>query len=357
MLIAFLAINPEPDAFDLGLWTLDYQHGFIKRGMPGSVLDFFLNTPYQKDTLIAIFSCTHIITSILIFIFIKKQTDNITCIVIFSSGFLIQQLGYTTGKFDTLLIAIAIATLISLEKSASFLHLILTTALSALALLIHEGAALLTIPLIFSAFIIRSLYNNENILKPLVFLFITTIIFILVTIANKGSGISQSTLIEMGQRKLPELQTSNNAFRIFELSLKDNILWAISRLKDPATPSRFVLTLLAALPFIGILISFYMQLKEKIPALWIPIVITTGASASLYILGIDFSRWNAWIMTNTLFLIIFAARLTKTNVKTPKYLIISGILFLLWSGPFGVTVALPERGNFLHAIAGFIKLD
>lgn len=358
IIVSFLAINTEIDAFDLGVWALDYQNGFIKRGLAGSIIGSILNIPYEISSLTLIFICIYLITAAIVLAFlISKNISRSAAFVIFSSGFLIQQLGSTIGKFDPLLISLTIISLNIILISQKTTSLIPILLISIIAMLIHEGAALLCIPLIFCSLIVKSLHQRRGMLEPFLYVVISATVFSIILVANSRSAISGAEYIAMGQLKIPGLEADNDAFRLFKLSLTDNIHWAISKLKDPVTPSRIALTFIAGLPFIFILINYYRQLQKIIPYLWLPVAITISASSSLYLLGIDFSRWNAWILTNTFLILLVSAKVTETKLITPKYLVAIGFLVLLWSGPFGVTVALPERGNLLKALIDLLTLS
>ncbi|MCY0966357.1 hypothetical protein [Parathalassolituus penaei] len=350
--IATLAFYFQIDAFDLGIWTLDYSQGFIKRGLAGSIMSGALDTPYTIDSLRTAFASIYLILAIVLFQFLRSSTITpLLALTFFSSGFMIQQIGYTSAKLDGILLTITVCGLTLISHTSVSKSLAGIIALIIPALLIHEAAALLVVPILVIAMHIKETQLRTPPIHALVLLTVSVITFFTILSINSTSAISQSELIQSSQAKIGSLTADNNAFLVNKLSVTDNINWAITRLLAPETPSRIMLNLIAGLPFITILTAFYHQLKSKVRYLGLSLFVVIGASAFMYILGIDFSRWNAWILTNTTLLILFSAQITKKNLQPPRGTVILSWIFLLWSGPFGVTVALPQRGSLIYAIA------
>ena len=350
ILIAYLAFNLKFNDFDLGVWTFDYSHGFIKRGMAGEILSTIIEKPYSNHDLANVFIFIYSIFAILLFYFLNLGAlTKSTALALFASGFMIQQIGYTVEKLDAILLVISLAGLVVIHKLDIRYSMPVCTLLITTALLIHEASAMLVVPLIVSIFFIKERASNNFPTMSGILLIISIFSFSTIYYLHGLTDVSQTILTEMGKAKIPTLTDDNLAFKIYNLSLIDNMNWALERLHDPKTLTRTLLNIAAGLPFILLFVSFYLQLKDKSSWFWLPFIMVIGASACMYLLGIDFSRWNAWIMMNTTLFLTASALILSCKLKTSRYIIIAAWIFLLWSGPFGITISLPQRNSLIQS--------
>ena len=331
--------------FNYALWAVDYSHGFVRRGLGGEILGWFLSPPYPLAILDLLAAAAFVILALLIgWFFLSRRSFSVeAATVILGSGFFLQQLGYDQGKFDVWLLFLLVVALALIQIRRPLVTLLLLGAVTTIALLMHEGAALIVVPSIVAALWIQPLSVKARLQLTGSYFALALAIFSAVYIFGSSDMPAEQRYLE-AVSLMPFLTPDNDVFNIAVRTLSGNVDWALERLEGENTPSRMMLNLAASLPFLLLLGISLLQLWPVSRASVAGAGLVMISMLPLYVLGIDFYRWNALILTLVFVYLAYAGHLLGVRFRIPPSILIGCCLFSLWSGPFGVTLALPERG-------------
>lgn len=336
------------------LWLVNYDLEFIKRGLIGSLLQF-LNPEYFTQFNI-IHSCSNItlyvltlLFSIFVYSYYKKQGFLLSlCLLL--AGFSLQQFAYDQGRLDQINYILLFISLFLLRKNHSNLILFVVTLISCLMLFITETSALIQIPVIFSA-LLFSRYPRENKIPiDIGFYVVAVAITFLFILIYGGLNVVDFDTWLLDLKKIAGFMPDPHAAEIIHRSLIDNLSYALNRLENPKMVSRFSMIFGVSLGAIMVMIKSWQQVRAHgdsyfVFLLWLPVF----SGIPLFFLGIDFFRWIACIFLNYFIVLGFYLNCANSSFKMNIH---SGWLYFwllmsLYSGPFGVTLALPERMQLL----------
>lgn len=146
-----------PNGFAEAHWLLDYQFGFIRRGLIGSICSLFSQAfnVQMSPAAISVLSTISLYCMSLAFLFVffrmvhlhQNKIDTTMLGVIFASSPFIVLNAHYFGYFDTVLYVLTIGSVMMVLKR----RLLLSAIISSLAILIHESYLVIGIPVIFLA--------------------------------------------------------------------------------------------------------------------------------------------------------------------------------------------------------------
>jgi hypothetical protein len=148
-------------------WLINYEWGFIKRGIWGTIMQPLINSGWQNKSaleIMSIISYPIFITTIgalfIVIYDINKKTKNFTSTIIL--GFLffaspyIEMTANTLGYLDQIILILGISSIAIAQKSPLASSIILS-----ISILIHEATFLTSYP-VFVFFIICTMINTQN---------------------------------------------------------------------------------------------------------------------------------------------------------------------------------------------------
>lgn len=335
-------------------WLMSYDLEFIKRGAAGSVFNIFVNTPISIWNITIAAYSIYFLLSICLALYVVPvfKNDILLITLLLSSGFAVQQLGYDIGRFDQIALLSTLLTLklSPLSKNYPFIITFLLIFLSAISMLIHEASALLAVPLTFSALSISTIKNKASYVYPSIYLISSICIF--ASIVLVGSPVtSAENWIDTLQNKA-DFEINLNSAAVTHNSLKDNILISLERLTTLKTLNRMLLVILFSTIYIyAIYRIFQKQLASESRAVSFLALLPIAATIPLYFLGLDYYRWIALAMLNTLLILSYLRHVTEApSIQLSKRALFLLVMFTLYTGPLGISTALPERLLFFHSI-------
>jgi hypothetical protein len=276
-----------------------------------------------------------------------------TLFVILSSGFYFQQYAYDLGKLDVIILMMVMIGLKIINPDRMKTTLVLIFFITTVALLIHEVSALLLVPIFLAGIWVQPLERVIRFKLVSAYFLYSILMFTVVYIAG-SSTVEASVRYQSSSTLMPFLTADNDVFNIAGRSFYDNFSWAMGRLMEEKTGSRVLLNLVACFPFLIILGSMIRELMKLKVSVVEVVVLVSGSVLFLYFLGVDFYRWNALLMSLLFILLAYVGGVVKITYSVPLWLVWIALVFSLWSGPLGISVALPSRFFLFSGLEGII---
>lgn len=334
-------------------WLMDYEYEFVKRGAIGEILTILYPQAISLDLLTKTSIIFYILLAVTLgyFLFSQMKDRPLLAFAIFSSGFAIQQFAYDAGRFDQPILLLTLLSLIILSRrDFSWPPIYFATTLSIASLLIHEGSALISVPLVFSAILIKTLETRSSKRYAIFYISLTVSAFFLIS-ANGGLSSQQSGVwLEYLQGKTEDFDIDYNSAIVPFSSLSENVGMTMERLLQKQSLNRFALIVVVSIPFIilltGLIRSFqfahaYSRLLCFLPAVSV---------LPLFVLGLDFYRWTAIILLNLSLITAFFYTQTPNTFTPKKWLYYTLLAMVVYSGPYGISTALVDRGFILKQV-------
>ncbi|OUS41566.1 hypothetical protein A9R00_00290 [Oleispira antarctica] len=335
-------------------WVMSYDLEFIKRGAIGSITSDLFTLPISLEQISLAAYCVYFLLSIFLILYVVPAfKDDLPLItLLLSSGFALQQLGYDIGRFDHIVLLLTLVTLkiAPLCKNNPALVTILLILLSALSMLVHEAAALIAIPLTFSALSISIIKNEKSYLCPSVYLASSICIFFAIIIM--GSPITSPEQWVAFLQSKADFVINLNSAAVTHNSLQDNILISFERLITTKTANRMLLVFIFSSAYIYIIYRiFQKQLINENRSIAFLTLLPIMATIPLFFLGLDYYRWIALAMLNTLLILTFLRHMTeKKPINASRKTLFILATFTLYAGPLGISIALPDRLMLFRSI-------
>ena len=191
--------------WSLGEWLINYQGGFVRRGLFGQIFQIYENpghvvNVFQKVVIFLFF------TSILIYLFLERNKSlllQFTIIVLFCSGgivdFLTSDKNFEYLDRKEILFYLILMSLLLLKyffPLNSYTWIISCAILSSLMILTHELFAVYFVPSLYFIIFLNNFNNKKFLLSSsLLYLIPTTFVFLLVFI-NSGSVDTVKAIFE-----------------------------------------------------------------------------------------------------------------------------------------------------------------
>jgi len=328
-------------------WLMSYELEFIKRGFVGSAAPYLFSFPISLEQISTASYAVYFLLSIFLILYVAPafKDDILLITLLLSSGFALQQLGYDIGRFDHIVLLLTLTSLkiIPLCKSNPAVITILLILLSALSMLVHEAAALIAIPLTFSALSITMIKNEKSYLPPSIYLASSICIFFVIIIVGSPTTPPEQWIAFLQSKA--NFTINLNSAAVTHNSLQDNIQISIERLISTKTANRMLLVFVFSSSYIYIIYRiFQKQLINENRSIVFLTLLPIIATIPLFFLGLDYYRWIALAMLNTLLILTFLRHMTEKkpiNISRKALFILA--IFTIYAGPLGISIALPDR--------------
>ncbi len=352
-IIKFYSFYLEYSDWQYADWLINYQGGFIRRGLTGEILFQIYNiTNIKLDLLILLFvwSILFLITFFLIKSLKYLNNSRLDTLIFLSPGFFIYPImnSEIIGRKDILLFA-AVGILVFYERNfkSKFLLLYLVTTIFYISLS-HSGL-LFYIPYLIFLFILIKINRNEKIdFREILIILISTTFVLFFIYSNQGSKFQVIEICNSIKNFVLENCQNRAQFGWLSTPVEEHM-----KFKTRSNLDNYVLFYLVSLVlvfiFIGIKLFFskfetYSSNLNKIRPLYILLVLFF-LTLPVYILGYDWGRYISMSYYCSFFIYIFCIKkkmiifdISKTKLKLnlPKYAFVFFVLIYTvgWTFPF-----------------------
>tara|TARA_B100001063_G_scaffold227901_1_gene238797 strand:+ start:175 stop:1359 length:1185 start_codon:yes stop_codon:yes gene_type:complete len=352
-IIKFYSFYLEYSDWQYADWLINYQGGFIRRGLTGEILFQIYNiTNIKLDLLILLFVWS--ILFLIMFFLIKSlkylNNSRLDTLIFLSPGFFIYPImnSEIIGRKDILLFA-AVGILVFYERNfkSKFLLLYLVTTIFYISLS-HSGL-LFYIPYLIFLFILIKINRNEKIdFREILIILIGTTFVLFFIYSNQGSKFQVIEICNSIKNFVLENCQNRAQFGWLSTPVEEHM-----KFKTRSNLDNYVLFYLVSLVlvfiFIGIKLFFskfetYSSNLNKIRPLYILLVLFF-LTLPVYILGYDWGRYISMSYYCSFFIYIFCIKkkmiifdISKTKLKLnlPKYAFVFFVLIYTvgWTFPF-----------------------
>jgi hypothetical protein len=345
-----ISISHQADAYQIGDWLINYQGGFVRRGLMGQIIFEIASTAAQAIWLIVLIQIGFVLsTAYLILRLYLHTSKTITWwIFLFSPAFFLLFPLYNVGggfrKEIVVFFALSALAWGLNSKVPKRFWVMISTLTYAIAAFSHESAALCLpffIYLVFQAYQAQAISKNTFVILALAYGFIA---FIALGAASYFQGSLQTSerICQSWLEKGFDNAICQGSIHWLSSSLTNSLTFISQEVQSRSYISTYTfLALLSLLPIV--FIRWYK--KSAHIALF-----CAGALGilPLFIAGIDWGRW-IYLFITLLFICIFfdANRYSFTVPKLSMRWV--GAYLLLWSVP----MLLPGKPGILNTYSSF----
>lgn len=294
-------------------WVLSYDHGLIRRGLVGTILQVWFPIVTIKDVHLvsSIAYCTFLALLLALSYFLLRDRDKEGTLFRLILVFLVNpasiaMLANDLGRFDLFLVMIAflILSLMLLNK-----HFWLIPILMFSAMFIHEGFLILYAPTILSTLLFIYLWSGreKRILRTL-FFSVTSVLVPFFILYNYGGP-------RLGYEEFLQFIQSRAAFSISPLSIResyfsmsDHYALASSSLYDAGSIANLFLALLILSPVILILVNLWTHAQKNCRTLDRScgfVFLATLSGLMIVPVATDYGRWLSGVVFCNFFVVFF----------------------------------------------------
>jgi hypothetical protein len=324
-------------------FLVSYQeHGFIKRGLVGSIFKL-AHIPPTRENMSAFSAITAALAACLWLAVLGASGRSISrsekvsvAAILITSPATFSHFGFDAGRFDTLLLAIFLANILLIQKRAW----LCVGLASALALLVHEIYLLAFFPLIFCMVMreqgeaVRRI--GSVVLPPLA---VCLALFLFGGYEQGHEALYKSIYALSPYRDQLRPEVVNDAVSVWShaVGVAGSDSKILSTNMDTYQIKWLLVSLLPVLAMFASLVIFHLRSKLPISLL----TLCPLAPCLLFLVGIDYYRWTAFAWLG-IFMAILIERCKNPQTKSAFTLpeVIGHCLFLGF-GPLGVTDPLP----------------
>lgn len=292
-------------------WSVSYDTGFILRGLPGTIMGFFIQPISSIEVMIVNYV---LLAAYIAFIFIAAKSVYKTKKSIHTLLFLLFILvqppilqrwitSSTIGRLDALLAVTFIAIIIILLKSKKlYLKYLLANLITIFSLLCHEGFAIFFVPFIFIVF----LFQDKKIWRAMVAYLVPSVAAWFLIVSFGQADVPAYEFMEM----LNQNAITNGIYPFEQIKIEmvyysntlEKVRFAFNHYNETIL-AKVIITFALLSPSLYCFVSYWRKLflsgenkKEKTLILMLLIASFTPLVASIF--AIDIYRWIGWTLFN-----------------------------------------------------------
>jgi hypothetical protein len=358
-LLAGLASTYGPIAFNYGiaLYFLNYDHGFVKRGLIGELVAPLPHltraglVSLELAFILSAFAFTYVVFRRLLF---GTAQDRALAAALFAAPALLPHLGVLFAQPDVTLYLLLLLTLAAFLYLPAVTAAFASTALACLGLLCHEAFSLAFYPLI--AAILWDLCRHKRLRWILAALQVALVLAAFLVIVHFGKLKVPVSVILADAARRSSVPIQRQLFDVMASTYSEQRALVAHFYRFRNMQILYLLTILVSLPYFALLIALLRRTararSESTQDISVRIVLF-ALPLTLCYLGHDVSRWiAACAIDATLFLSYVA--LTDARARDTLRSWATGprpFLWLAWfliTGPYGATgISLAERFSVL----------
>lgn len=340
-----------------------YDTGFIKRGLIGSVVGYWvpqltLETLHRIQSYYATFNS--IIFASLVSLCISRAINcrqkgqgillaSILVLLLTSSGS-VQQIFFDLGRFDTFGFTLILIALIFILVSSSSTAFCIIIFINFLALLIHEAFIFWVVPISFGLWYFHT--GGRGVPR---WLFVLAALLILacfgVVFSSSYNDIAPLAVVLERLEMRSDFSLNEASLRIHYRTLSENIVYTAER----SFTLRRILGIFISVPVLSayVWLLWFVSAQgwtRRLFVLWIVAIAPLG----LFVVGHDHARWLAMVNFNlcmaTVLVLWSVKDELRPNLRATAFLAFFSIL-QLGLGPFGVSASFPELSSWIVLLA------
>lgn len=294
--------------YRLTQWLFNYQEGFLKRGLPGALLQW-LHIPVNRESLTAIsfilFALVTITFGLSIFRVYRNANYAGWAFIFFILALMnpgtLPHFAHDIGRFDGMGLILFILGLLTIEKLSSAISLPIVLAISIIMLLTHEAFFFVYLPPLLAFWVFKgtTIYKWIWAIGAFALLFVAT--YLISTHGVLRTDAEFNSLLSKKQAEIGSWVDPVSLVVIKSASLKENFELT---LKNAGSKDKVIdhikLLLFLLVPMYLVFGSYIRRLRRSLPnRLEVTVLFLSLFSAlGLYPLGYDHFRWWALILTN-----------------------------------------------------------
>jgi hypothetical protein len=376
--IKFYTFYQEYSAWQYADWIINYQGGFVRRGLIGEIL-FTIHRVFSiRLDLVTLLFVTSLFASLSYFL-IKSlkylENSKLDILIFLSPGFLIYPImnSEVIGRKD-ILITLAIAFFVFFESKFKSKNLILLLILFiSLISLSHSGLLFYTPYLIFLFFLIKINRNEVISLKDILIIFSSLLIILFLIFFNQGTIAQVEEICQSIKEFVTEDCKNSGQFLWLSTPASEHMNFKLSTNYNDYTII-YLLSLFLVNLFLGIKFysskfeSNHFNLNKTNPLIILFLLFLF--TFPIYILGFDWGRYISMSYSCTFFLYIFCKKndlfikyskneIAATNVFKFFFLLFVLIYCFSWTFPFydAQQFKYPLKKPFISITKQFIKTN
>ena len=376
--IKFYTFYQEYSAWQYADWIINYQGGFVRRGLIGEIL-FNVHKIFSiRLDLVTLLFVTSLFTSLSYFL-IKSlkylENSKLDILIFLSPGFVIYPImnSEVIGRKD-ILITLAIAFFVFFEKNFKSKNLlILLIASISLISLSHSGLLFYTPYLVFLFFLIKINRNEVISFKDILFILLSLFIILFLIFLNQGTVTQVEEICQSIKQFVIEDCKNSGQFLWLSTPANEHMNFKLSTNYNSYTII-YLLSLFLVNLFLGI--KLYLS-KFKTNHFNLnkinPLIILFSLflfTLPIYILGFDWGRYISMSYSCTFFIYIFCKKndlfikYSKNKIGIKSFSKFFFLLFVLiycfsWTFPFydAQQFKYPLKKPFISITKQFIKIN
>ncbi len=301
-------------------YFLNYQHGFVKRGLLGELLAHvgFLSLHTIFAIEMAIFATVLVATyGAFRRFFFGTLEQRALAALLFSAPALLPHFAYLSGDLDSVLYVLMVLAVWSLVELPAVAGFVLSLVLSIAALLVHEANLLLFYPAI--AVLLLDRVRSKRLALPLAVMHVVLVGLAFVAIVHFGKWTAPHPEYLAAAQQRTDMPLEGTVFLVLSSTLTQQLHF-VRALYTTRLLSAIVLTCLLSLPYfamLGWLLERSLRDRDYAPRLRWAVMALLCAPLLLLPLGHDAMRWIAGIAVNATLVVLAlestgAARQSRT---------------------------------------------
>jgi|GEM_PF-7021863 len=353
-------------------WSASYKTGFVFRGLCGTLLTLLQKpiTPGLIMTLNIIIMLLYLaLVYIYSLIFLKKddRTESLLLLVFMLVQAPVLQRWLTSaviGRLDTLLVLLFLSVLALFKVKNEYFRYITASLLSILAMLCHEGFAILFVPVIFGAMLL----TDKNFRRPLCLYLIPCVAACVLITAFGRADVPMHEFSAM----LAENHVNNPGYEVVDsditmvyyMDVADKIRMTLDYYGLEVYVKIF-LTAVILSPTIYMLLCYWLGLirrsRGRLRVILVLLLLFSISPLFALLLGIDTFRWIGWALFNNLAALAFvyitdtaSREVILETTRKRKYTLFLAIMVALLFGTFTVFLTYDIIEKNMKDIMNFI---
>lgn len=316
---------------------------FLKRGLPAQVFHTFGVAPNAVTATIL----SQLATGVLVVAFLGAAlrhtltlaTALVFCFLLFAAPTLLHLL-YDAGRFDAILYCLALATVLCARLPSDIVSLALVAVLQVLALVTHEAALFMSIPLSLALY---AAVRGGGLITPArlaVLVVIGASVFLIFGYGGSDTLSLPDRFALYQERYGP---VNERSLMVLYRSVSDNVGYTLASILTFERGVEHLVLFFAMLPYVAFLFVVLQGIASRYGLVALGIV----APLLLYPIGQDHFRWWSLVFINMTFatMVLYAVQpafVLSWLIRVRPSVMIAGLLISLVLGPLGVTNALPR---------------
>lgn len=309
----FVESRPGITGYNYVQWLFDYRWEFVKRGLPGEVLRQISVSRGPGTINIVAVAVAAVVTLALTLVFSSYPTRHgeeggwLFALFAVASPATIAHLGFDAGRFDQLLILLALAALVAVVHGTRTTAFVVVLATTVLGVLCHELYAVAFLPMVLGLWLYVDhedrRFNYSRAVLCLAFIGLTA----LTVSAGRLSSMDADQYLGMLQREhgweILSRPGPEASVEVLFTGLSENITRAFDRLGSSRVLKHHLAFFAIMAPTFGVLFHVVQALdasaRNKAARLRQAAALLAPLSPlALYVVGIDFFRWWSLALLN-----------------------------------------------------------